>query len=149
GVRLKLAGEIQPFFREYWEQQVLPLVDGHEIEYIGEADFAAKNALLANARALLFPIQWEEPFGLVLIEAMACGTPALAFAGGAVEEIVRDGVNGWTCSDVVDMAKRIASSGIDPIACRSFVEAHFSVDRMADAYLDVYARTIEALKPAA
>ena len=149
GVRLKLAGEIQPFFREYWEQQVLPLVDGHEIEYIGEADFAAKNALLAEARALLFPIQWEEPFGLVLIEAMACGTPALAFTGGAVEEIVRDGVNGWMCSDVVDMAKRIASSGIDPIACRSFVEAHFSVDRMADAYLDVYARTIDALKPTA
>jgi glycosyltransferase involved in cell wall biosynthesis len=105
--------------------------------------------LLSNARALLFPIQWEEPFGLVLIEAMACGTPVLAFAGGAVAEIVRDGVNGWICSDIDDMANRIRSIDIDPAGCRSFVEANFSIAKMADHYLDVYARTIEALKPAA
>ena len=146
GIRLKLAGEVQPVFKEYWEQQVAPSVDGDQAEYIGEADFATKNTLLSNARALLFPIQWEEPFGLVLIEAMACGTPVLAFAGGAVEEIVRDGVNGWICSDVDDMARRIQSLEITPDACRSFVEANFSIARMADDYLEVYARTIEELK---
>jgi glycosyltransferase involved in cell wall biosynthesis len=78
GLRLKLAGEIQPIFREYWERDIRPHVDGRQIEYVGEADFAAKNELLAGARALVFPIQWDEPFGLVMVEAMACGTPVLA-----------------------------------------------------------------------
>jgi glycosyltransferase involved in cell wall biosynthesis len=142
GVRLKLAGEIQPVFQSYWDEEVRPLVDGDCIQFVGEADFASKNALLANARALLFPIQWEEPFGLVMIEAMACGTPVLAFAGGAVQEVVRDGVNGWTCADVGEMAARIESPRIDPRACRSYVEANFSIARMADRYLDVYTATI-------
>src|SRR5262249_7827571 len=109
GIRLKLAGEIQPTFRDYWEREVRPLVDGDRIQYIGEADLAIKNSLLAGARALLFPIRWEEPFGLVMIEAMACGTPVLAFRGGAVEEVVADGTNGWICRDVEEMAARAAS----------------------------------------
>ncbi len=138
GVRLKLAGEIQPIFGEYWEQRVQPHVDGHQIEYIGEADHAAKNALLSRARALLFPIQWEEPFGLVMIEAMACGAPVLAFRGGAVEEIVRDGVNGWICRDVADMAARIASVDIAPATCRDDVARRFPAARMTDRYVDVY-----------
>ena len=91
-------------FRDYWEHEVRPQIDGRQIEYLGEADFDLKNELLSHARALLFPIQWEEPFGLVMIEAMACGTPVLAFAGGAVEEVVENGVNGWICRDVADMA---------------------------------------------
>jgi glycosyltransferase involved in cell wall biosynthesis len=138
GVRLKLAGEIQPTFREYWEQQVEPHIDGAQIEYIGEADFETKNELLSRARALLFPIQWEEPFGLVMIEAMACGTPVLAFAGGAVEEVVRDGVNGWICGDVADMARRLASHQIRSDTCRDFAASQFSVATMTDRYLDVY-----------
>ena len=144
GVRLKLAGEIQPLFRDYWEREVLPFVDGDQIEYVGEADFATKNDLLSNARALLFPIQWQEPFGLVLIEAMACGTPVLALAGGAVEEIVRDGVNGWMCVDVDDMARRIRWLDIDPWRCRASVEENFSTAKMAEGYLDVYERAIVA-----
>ena len=92
---------------------------------------------------MLFPIQWEEPFGLVLIEAMACGTPVLALRGGAVEEIVRDGVNGWICADVDEVADRIASPGVDPAACRAYVKAQFSVGRMAERYVDVYARAME------
>ncbi len=147
GVRLKLAGEIQPIFKTYWDEFIAPHVDGHHIEYLGEADFTMKNELLSNARALLFPIQWEEPFGLVVIEAMACGTPVLAFAGGAVEEIVRDGLNGWICADVDDMARRIRSTGIDPMACRSFVERHFSVAQMADRYVDVYTQAILESRP--
>jgi glycosyltransferase involved in cell wall biosynthesis len=138
GVRLKLAGEVQPLFADYWEQKVCPQIDGDRIQYLGPADFALKNDLLANARALLFPIEWQEPFGLVLIEAMACGTPVLAFAGGAVEEIVVDGVNGWICRDVEDMARRIGSLAIDPAGCRTFVDRRFSVGRMADDYLKIY-----------
>jgi glycosyltransferase involved in cell wall biosynthesis len=138
GIRIKLAGEIQPVYREYWEREVRPLVDGTHVEYVGEADLAAKNALLSKARALLFPIQWEEPFGLVLIEAMACGTPVLALPGGSVEEIVSDGISGWICRDAAEIAARIASLSIPPELCREFVQSRFSVATMADRYLDVY-----------
>jgi len=142
GVRLKLAGEVQPVFRDYWERDVLPYIDGQQIEYVGEANHAQKNALLSRARALLFPIQWEEPFGLVMIEAMACGTPVLALPGGAVAEIVQDGVNGWICADVVEMAERLAAPLPEFRACREFVERYFSVDQMVDRYLRVYERLV-------
>ena len=81
GIPLKIAGEVQPMFRDYFEQVLKPQIDGRFIEYIGEADFETKNELLSNSLALLFPIEWDEPFGLIMIEAMACGTPVLAFAG--------------------------------------------------------------------
>ena len=138
GIPIKLAGEIQPIFRDYWEREVAPRLDGTNAEYVGEADFALKNELLARARALLFPIQWEEPFGLVMIEAMACGTPVLAFAGGAVEEVVENGINGWICKDVAEVAERIARTEIRAECCRDFVARRFSVAVMTDRYLDVY-----------
>ena len=144
GVRLKLAGEIQPQFRDYWARDVEPFVDGRHVEYVGEADPALKNRLLAGARALLFPIQWAEPFGLVMVEAMACGTPVLALPGGAVEEVVRDGVSGWVCRDVDEMAQRLAGLDIAPEACRDFVQRHFSAETMADNYLDVYERAMSS-----
>jgi glycosyltransferase involved in cell wall biosynthesis len=138
GIRLKLAGEVQPVYRDYWERDVLPLIDGRDIEYIGEADLAAKNELLSRARALLFPIQWEEPFGLVMVEAMACGTPVIALPGGSVEEIVYEGISGRICRDVAGIADCIASPGIEPALCRDFVRSRFSVATMADRYLDLY-----------
>jgi glycosyltransferase involved in cell wall biosynthesis len=144
GLPLKLAGEVQPVFREYWEREVLPHIDGEDVQFVGEADWAMKNRLLSNARALLFPIQWEEPFGLVMIEAMACGTPVLAFAGGAVSEIVRDGVSGWICRDVAEMSRRAAEPQISPDSCQAWVRQMFSRDRMVENYLQVYARALHA-----
>jgi glycosyltransferase involved in cell wall biosynthesis len=139
-VPLKIAGEIQPTFRDYWESQVRPHVDGRQIEYLGEADHALKNGLLCGARALLFPIQWDEPFGLVMIEAMACGTPVLALPGGSVPEIVRDGVSGWICPTVEAMAERLRTLDLDPAACRQYVERRFTLDAMVGRYEDVYRR---------
>jgi glycosyltransferase involved in cell wall biosynthesis len=137
GVHLKLAGEIQPIFQEYWDERVAPQL-GPDVEYVGEANLDLKNDLLSRARALLFPIEWQEPFGLAMIEAMACGTPVLAFAGGSVEEIVCNGVSGWMCRDVADMAERIVSPGIAAESCRAYVARYFSSDRMIDRYLEVY-----------
>ncbi len=97
---MKIAGEVQPIFKDYFDSQIKPHIDGKFIEYVGEADLATKNELLGNATAMLFPIQWNEPFGLVMIEAMACGTPVLALPGGAVEEVVRDGISGHVCRSI-------------------------------------------------
>jgi glycosyltransferase involved in cell wall biosynthesis len=144
GVRIRLAGEVQPQFHDYWTREVEPRIDGDRVVYEGEADFATKNALMSRAKALLFPIQWEEPFGLVLVEAMACGTPVLALRGGAVEEIVEDGVNGWICRDVDDMVRRLAELDIDPAACRDSVRARFSTEKMVQGYLEVYERALAA-----
>ena len=142
GKRIRLAGEVQPVFRDYWDDEIVPRLNDPGVEYIGEADFETKNALLAGASALLFSIQWDEPFGLVMIEAMACGTPVLAFAGGAVAEVVQDGVNGWICADVDDMARRIREPRIPAEQCRRFVESRFSIARMVDGYVDLYRRAL-------
>ncbi len=139
-VPLKIAGEVQPIFRDYWEEQIKPHVDGVHVQYVGEADHACKCELLGGARALLFPIQWSEPFGLVLIEAMACGTPVLALPGGSVSEIVRDGVSGWICDDVGQMAERISSLDVPAASCRRWVRQRFSAERMVDDYLALYKR---------
>jgi len=147
GIPLKLAGEIQPMYRAYWEQTVLPEVDGRFIEYVGEVDLEAKNVLLGGARALLFPIQWEEPFGLVMLEAMACGAPVLAFPQGSVPEVVVPGRSGWLCGDVAEMAGRARDLAIPPASCRSHVEQNFSLERMAASYVQVYRQAVRQTAP--
>jgi glycosyltransferase involved in cell wall biosynthesis len=140
GIPLKIAGENQPMFRDYFEAEVKPHIDGKFVEYVGEADLAAKNELLGNSLALLFPIQWNEPFGLVTIEAMACGTPVLALPGGSVKEIVSDGISGYVCRSVGEMVgcAREIESWIRPVAIRRYAEQHFSMERMAGEYSRLY-----------
>ena len=138
GIPLKIAGEVQPVNREYFERKIKPEIDGRLIEYIGPANLEAKNELLGNSMAMLFPIQWNEPFGLVMVEAMACGTPVLAMPGGSVQEIVRNGTSGYICRSVREMTKRLGELSLDPVAIRAYVEENFSIERMVSAYLDLY-----------
>jgi glycosyltransferase involved in cell wall biosynthesis len=138
GMPLKIAGEVQPCFREYYDNQIKPHVDGKFVEYVGEADLEAKNQLLGNARAMLFPIQWDEPFGLVQIESMACGTPVLALPGGSVREIVRDGVSGYVGDSVEELARRARDLALPVARVRQYVEANFSLERMARQYAELY-----------
>lgn len=144
GIPLKIAGEIQPIFRDYFESRIKPQIDGKFVEYVGEADLAAKNELLGNSLTLLFPIQWNEPFGLVMIEAMACGTPVLALSGGSVKEIVRDGVSGYVCHSVQEMvqqAQKIETS-IQPGAVRDYAEQYFALEHMAAEYEQLYSASL-------
>jgi len=138
GIPLKIAGEVQPIFQSYFDTEIKPHLDGKLIEYIGEADLAAKNELLGNSLAMLFPIQWDEPFGLVMIEAMACGTPVLALRGGSVEEIVKDDVAGYVCDNVDELVARAASLPLPAARVRRYVEENFSLATMVDAYVALY-----------
>ena len=143
GIPLKIAGDVQPMYREYFENKIKPQIDGKLVEYIGLADLQAKNELLGNSMAMLFPIQWNEPFGLVMVEAMACGTPVLAMPGGSVPEVVREGVSGHICRSVVQMAKRARDLNFDPVAVRQHVADKFSIQRMAKEYAEVYESALQ------
>ena len=138
GLRLKIAGEIQPIFREYFDTMVKPHIDGRFIEYVGEADLEMKNQLLGRSRGLLFPIQWSEPFGLVMLEAMACGTPVFALAGGSVPEIVRPSISGAISSSAEEMAEAVRNTAYRPEVVRAWVEQRFSVDIMVNRYIALY-----------
>ena len=115
------------------------IVDGKFIEYIGEADLALKNELLGNSMAMLFPIEWDEPFGLVMVEAMATGTPVIAFPGGSVAEVVRDGISGFVCSGIEDAVSCVREVGaMRPATIRAYAQQYFSVERMVQDYLALY-----------
>lgn len=144
GIPLKIAGQVQPLFREYWERVIQPQVDGRFIEFVGELDLEGKNQLLGGARAMLFPIQWHEPFGLVMVESMACGTPVLALPGGSVAEVVEEGVSGHICAHVDELAQRAADVNIPAVAVRRYVEEKFSVARMTAGYIQLYERVLAA-----
>ena len=147
GVRLVLAAKVDPVDQAYFDRVVRPLLDEPGIEFIGEVDQGQKVALLRDARALLFPILWPEPFGLVMIEAMACGTPVIARRCGSVDEVVADGRVGIVCDDDGEFVRALdAARGIDRASCRSWVEQRFSVECMATAYERLYRRLVEARK---
>ena len=138
GIPLRIAGEVQPLFKSYFETEVKPHLDGNFIEYVGEADLQAKNELLGNSMAMLFPIQWNEPFGLVMIEAMACGTPVIALEGGSVPEVVQDGISGYVCENVDHMVERVRNLSFTPALIRRYAEEKFSVEVMTEKYLRLY-----------
>jgi glycosyltransferase involved in cell wall biosynthesis len=150
---LKVAARMPLPFRDdanvradwnYWEQVVQPLL-GSDIELIGEVGGREKDAFLRNAAALLFPIDWPEPFGLVMIEALACGTPVLAFGRGSVCEVIRDSVTGFVRDTEDQLVKAVSRLGdIDRAACRREVERRFSPGAMAQAYEQVYERLVDA-----
>jgi len=146
GIPLKIAGEIQPLHQAYFDAEVKPHLDGKFIEYVGEANLEDKNELLGNAMAMLFPIQWDEPFGLVTIEAMACGTPVLALPGGSVPEIVEDGVSGRVCKTVYEMADYAAKlDQYNAADIRAYAEKNFSLDRMVRDYAAIYEKVLAGL----
>ena len=138
GIPLKIAGEIQPIFREYFDTMLKPHIDGSFIEYVGEADLEMKNQLLGGSRGLLFPIQWSEPFGLVMLEAMACGTPVFALPGGSVSEIVQPGTSGAISSTAQGMADAVRGTTYAPQVVRAWVEQRFSVKIMVQRYIELY-----------
>jgi glycosyltransferase involved in cell wall biosynthesis len=139
GVPLVMAAKMrEPSEFEYFEEYVQPYLNENLI-YLGEVPHEQKLELLAGASALLFPIRWNEPFGMVMIEAMACGTPVLAFAEGAAPEVVQDGKTGFLCRDEADMAEAISRvHTIDRAACRASVEGYFSTRRMVDEHLALF-----------
>src|SRR5579871_4997279 len=136
---LKIAAKVDRADQKYFETVIKPLLCHPLIEFIGEIGHSEKNEFLGNAAALLFPIQWPEPFGLVMIEAMACGTPTIAYPCGSVPEIILDGVAGFLVHNVdeaVDAVKRIGE--IDRRECRKHFDLNFTDDRMARDYLNIY-----------
>jgi glycosyltransferase involved in cell wall biosynthesis len=141
---LKMAGDVQPQFRPYFEAKIKPQIDGKLVEYIGPANLQIKNELLGNSMAMLFPIQWSEPFGLVMVEAMACGTPVLALPGGSVPEVVRTGVSGYICRSVRELSHCALNLQFDPASVRRYVEENFSIQRMVSEYADLYREAISA-----
>lgn len=144
GKRLIMAAKVDVVDRPYFEAEIKPLIDGDQIQFIGEVDHAGKNELLKNAEALIAPINWQEPFGLFLVEAMACGTPVLTRPLGAAPELVLDGVTGFvreTNNELIEELKKIDS--LDRAACRTRVENFFSVEKMTDGYEHVYQSLLE------
>jgi glycosyltransferase involved in cell wall biosynthesis len=145
GLPLKIAGKCrEPKEQEYFEEFVAPhLGPAHGIEYLGEVNHGEKVELLQDARATLFPISWEEPFGLVMIESMACGTPVIATRWGAVPEVIEHGRSGIIVEDYRLMALAIEEADrLDPLECRHYIEERFVPERMVDDYVRAYEAAI-------
>jgi glycosyltransferase involved in cell wall biosynthesis len=145
GQDIILAGVVQPGQRAFFERHVEPLIDGRSVRFVGEVGGTRKKQLFAGARALLVPIRWPEPFGMVIIESLVCGTPVLAFDEGAAAELIDDGVTGFIVADEEAMVAALRSlDRIDPSACRGWVEEHCDVGVVAGAYEMAYRRVMRA-----
>jgi glycosyltransferase involved in cell wall biosynthesis len=140
GMPLRVAAKIYPEERPYYERVIEPLLRASPwVDYVGEVGGASKDAFLGGAVALLFPIEWDEPFGLVMIESMACGTPVVAFRRGSVPEVMTDGVTGFVVDDVPGAVAAVrAIAALDRRACRRAFAERFSAARMANGYQAVY-----------
>jgi glycosyltransferase involved in cell wall biosynthesis len=143
-MEIKVSAKIDPSDRPYFEEVIAPLLKHPLVTFVGEISDGEKDEFLGNAYALLFPIDWPEPFGLVMIEAMACGTPIVAYRHGSVPEIMEEGVTGFIVDGLdaaVQATDRIA--GVSRKRCRRWFEQHFSATRMAEDYLAIYQSLID------
>ena len=139
GMPLKIAAKIDKADQEYFDSCIRPMLNSSDVEFVGEVGFPQKNDFLGNAAALIFPISWPEPFGLVMIEAMACGTPAIAYRFGAVPEVVANEVTGYIVSDMAGATEAVKKiDRLDRKKVRKHFEQHFTADRMAKEYLTIY-----------
>jgi glycosyltransferase involved in cell wall biosynthesis len=140
GWPIRIAAKIDPMDAAYFRDSIRPLFDHPLVDYVGELGDRDKDAFLGGAAALLFPIDWPEPFGLTTIEALACGTPVISWPHGSVPELLEDEVTGFLCEDVASAVRAVRSlDRIDRAACRLAFETRFTAERMAGDYLDVYA----------
>jgi glycosyltransferase involved in cell wall biosynthesis len=147
GCKLILAGNVPPEHGSWFEARIAPHLDGHRIRYAGPVDDAQKSALLGGAGALLMPVLWEEPFGLVMIEAMACGTPVVGLRRGGVPEVVADGETGFVVDTAAEMAAAVARlPAISRAACRARVERLYSDRTATDRCLEIYAELIRRVR---
>ncbi len=145
--KLIIAGNITCETDEEYFQSMKSMIDGKQIRYIGEIGLRGKDDLLRNAKALLFPTIWEEPFGLVMIEAMACGTPVIGFNKGSVSEVIKDGKTGFVVKNDKGMVKAIKNiDKINRTECRKHVEKYFTIEKMVDGYERVYEKVIRNYK---
>jgi glycosyltransferase involved in cell wall biosynthesis len=139
GHRLVIAGNVPPEKLDWFNRHVAPHIDGSQVSYIGPVDDAAKNALLGCAKAFIMPILWEEPFGIVMAEALACGTPVLGLRRGAVPEVVEDGVTGFVRDSVDELVDDVAKTNqLSRTTCRKMAEQRYGADQIVEAYLAVY-----------
>ena len=144
GWHLKMAGKVDLVDSQFFEQEIATEIDGQQIEYLGEINHAEKAELLGNATITLFPITWSEPFGLVMIESMATGTPVIALNLGSVPEVIAQGVTGMVCQSYDEMAAMIKSAlELNRQTCREYVENNFSVSQMVNGYEAVYEKIIQ------
>ncbi len=145
--RLIIAAKIDPLEQAFFDHKIKPLIDGKQIKFIGEVDHRAKVKLLKNAKAMISPIQWDEPFGITNIEALACGTPVISINRGSIPEILVDGKTGYLCNNIRQMIKRVSDiDKIDRAACRRHVEQNFTARHMAEGYLKAYEKVIQRSK---
>ncbi|HWI13763.1 MAG TPA: glycosyltransferase, partial [Burkholderiales bacterium] len=141
GMRLRIAAKVDRVDEAYFEREIRPLLDHPLIEWVGEIGEHQKPDFLGNAHALLFPVNWPEPFGLVIIEAMSCGTPTIAYRCGSVPEIIEDGVNGYVVDDEDGAAEALARvDALDREQVRACFERRYTAERMTDDYLRIYQR---------
>jgi glycosyltransferase involved in cell wall biosynthesis len=139
GWKLKMAGKIDVVDREFYEAELAPHIDGKQIQYLGEANHIQKNALMGGAVATLFPITWREPFGLVMVESMAAGTPVIGMRMGSAPEVIADGVSGFLCNTVDECVAALDRvDQIDRSVCRQYVRDNFSKQSMTNGYEAVY-----------
>ena len=142
-IPLRVAAKVDPADKAYYEGSVRGQLQGADVEFVGEIGEQDKNEFLGKARALLFPIDWPEPFGLVMIEALACGTPVIAFRCGSVEEVIEDGVTGFIVNSIEEACDAVTRlDAIDRSVCRSRFEQRFSASRMCREYVRAYRRVI-------